>query len=512
MVSAQSALISLGVLLVSLVTLPRCGKKCDAPALNLNRLESVKRSVYGTGPRGYLIVPNPIEATKNLQATISDLKTTEAYDAFHLPGLLDQSRLENNFIKVRVQEWNDPISSLATANAQGEFGFAIEDPRYSEVMAYHSVYTIQDYVESLGFSVVQSRPLYIMVRAKTENPDEVNALYDHNYLNPSLPRTMRLFGNTPFAPGMDRDMYWHEFGHLFNESVSREVGIDLAADYGAVFTEGSALHECLADLRNNLVTEQPTIGRWLARNIAGISPGAPLRYAVDRNDGKSQFRSVILADGSGTNPERYTVAEWCTRVLWEIRDNVVKQNPQDGNALADRLIFSAASLLPRDASLQQFMQALKQADEELHCGEYSDGIEAAFERRGFVEEPEELSRPLQLVAEPVRLRVSQRSQGFFQPTSLGFRITVTNPNSETARNVRVKLESLDPNLHVLTYQQGYGDLPPGSALNIGERLGFDFSVSAEIDRATPQGKRLGYRIRVFSDNGGEKVLEGQVQP
>lgn len=502
-----------GLATLAALVFTSCGKDCKAPAIDSTKLESLRRSLFSSGPAGYLVVPNPIEATRNLQATISDTATQNAFETFRLAGLTDPNRLENDFIKVRIKEIKDDLSTLAKPNSKGAFAFKIEDPHYSEVMAFHSVYTVMEYVQALGFSVVQSRPLYIMVRAATNSPNEVNALYDHNYLNPDMPRTMRLFGETRYAPGMDRDMYWHEFGHLFNESASREKGMDFAGDRGAVFSEGSALHECLADLRNNFLTGKPTIGRWLARNIDGYSPGEPLRYATDRNDGKSSFGTVITADGSGSQPERYTVAEWCTRVAWEIREKMVKNNPQDGNAMADRLVFSAVSLLPRDASIRNFYQALMSADEELHCGEYSGDIEEAFGRRGFTEEVDGLSQRLRFSAEATSVSTSRSTSALGSPSTISFKLSIANPNNETARNVRVKLETSDPNLHVTTYQQSYGDLPPGKSLSIGGgKMGYEFSVSAEIDKQVPRGRRLSYRVRVFAENGGENVVEGQVQP
>jgi len=487
-----------------------CGKDCNPPALNVSKLQSLKRSVFSSGPAGYLVVPNPIEATKSLQATISDSRLADAFQQFQLPGLLDPSRLENDFVKVRIKDINDSASTLAKPDSQGRFAFKIDDVHYSEVMAYHSLAAEIAYVEQLGFSVVKSRPLYVMVRAASSS-NEVNAIYDHNYLNPKLPRTIRLFGDTEFAPGMDRDMYWHEFGHLFNESASHEVKMDFAGDTGAIFSEGSALHECLADYLEYTMSGNPTIGRWLARNLPEYSPGEPLRTALDKNDGKSSFSAVITNDGGG-NPERYTVAEWCSRVLWDIRKEFIEKDPEAGQFNADRLVFSAVSLFGKDTSIQKFYENLQTADEDLYCGDNGGAIENAFEKRGFETSPDSLGAPIALVADPVGMDSNDDGQHQFESSaSVSFAISLKNNSRETARNVRVRLESSDPNLHITTYQQGYGDIPGGKSLSIGTgQMGYDFSVSAEIDRSAPNGRPIPYRLIVEADNGGRNVVEGKI--
>ena len=311
---------------------------------------------------------------------------------------------------------------------------------------------------------------------------------------------------------MDRDMYWHEFGHLFNESASRESKFDFAGDNGAVFTEGSALHECLADYLNYTMSGVPTIGRWLARNLPEFKAGEPLRTALDKNDGKSVFKSVITNDKAG-NPERYTVAEWCTRVLWDIHEKFVESDPEQGSFLADRLVYSAVSLLKKDSSIQNFYQNLLSADDNLYCGENSGNIEKAFESRGYNADPDGLGSPIALTADPVAMssNTSTPASNFDATASVGFAVTIKNTSSVTARNVRLRLESSDPALHIVVYQQGYGDLPAGKSLSIGEgALGYDSSLSAEIDSNAPHGRPISYRVVVEADNGGRNLVEGSI--
>lgn len=494
-----------------------CGKKgCDGPPLNYSSLKNIRNfGTRGTGPRAFLVLPNPIDATSNPNAQLSSTMTLQSGDVLNLLGLLSPSKLENSFLKIRIRDIGDALSTLAKPNSNGDYVYRPDDVHYSEVMAYRSITSIQSYIEGLGFSVVKTRPLYVMVQASGSTSTEVNAFYDHGYLNPGAPRTIKLFGSSQFAPGIDQDMYWHEFGHLFNESVTRERGMDFAGDSGAMWSEGSALHECLADYLSESVSDKPYIGRWIARNLSGFQPGDPLRSALDPAGARANFKTVATADGTGFRPERYEVAEWCTRVLWEIRESFVDDSGEEGAIDADRLMYAAATLLGRDTSFSRYQDALLAADSELYCGGHDGVIQNAFESRGFFR-GEELAKPLAVVAEAFGIRSSDSGiqRVTLNPGStVAFAVRIRNVNAAVARNVRVRLEPRDTRLFATTYQQAFGDIPPGRTINIGTQGGLpvDFSVVGEIDERAVRGQRLPYRIRVLSENAPEAVFDGEIR-
>lgn len=490
--------------------------ECGGPTLDTQKIIAVQQSSFGSGPRAFLAVPNPIDATRNAQVLADDPRVLQATNAFSLPDLLSPQRLETDFLKVRISSINDDLAKLAVPDGNGDFRFAPTDVHYSETMAYYSVTALMKYIEALGFSIIKTRPLYILVRDKGTSANEINALYEHNYLDPNSPRVIRLVGDTQFAPAMDRDMYWHEFGHLANESLSREVGMDFAGDNGAVYTEGAALHECIADYIDESPAGKPYIGRWIARNFADIRPGKPLRSAVDDSRDTLDFRQVSSNDGRGGSPERYKVAEWCSRVLWDVRSQFVQEDPETGSIFADRMILSSVSMLSKDASFTELRASLLRADEELHCGIHQRSIRRAFESRGFAEKVSSLPGPLSLRHQAVGLIVSQNKSTVGSPTPgmpLTFKIKLSNPNAEIARNVRLLLESKDPKFYPITYLQGFGDLPPGGTITIDgtERgLPFDFSVSGEIDKTAQRGQTIRFSIRVLVENGPGTVKEGEI--
>jgi hypothetical protein len=342
----------------------------------------------------------------------------------------------------------------------------------------------------------------LMVKAESESKsEEPNAYYDHNRYSPDNPRTMSFFGNGNYETSKDRDMFWHEFGHFINESVSGDRGIDLAGDHGAFFTEGAALHECLADYYAESLGNTPYIGKWIARNFPEIPAGDPLRSAVSNGAYPLLFEHVSVP-ASGPVPDRYGVAEWCSRVLWQLRSQFLSFHGERGAVLADRLVLSSATLLERDSSVSRFRSALQQADGQLHCGMNRKSIDSVFEQAGFEKDPPQLEKPLQVIVTTGKGTTISRDP-------FHFAFTITNPTSRVARNVRVALESRDSRLVPIAYMQGFGDLPAGHSISVGADA-VDLLPTATID--APRGTRVPFRIRILVENGQESTFDGEVLP
>lgn len=485
----------------------RCGRlvtECGGLPLNSERLSVISNAAFESNSKAYLITPNPLDATGNFSVQSLDSSLGSFLDPFSLIGLNTSNFLENSFLKVRINSRSDGYEQLATPNSQGEFRFSVPDIHYGESMAYHSVTAIQAYVEELGFQTDRTRPLFVMVRAQgsTSDPSDVNAFYDHHHFNPELPRELRLFGETPHAPRQDRDIYWHEFGHYFLESITLGRGIDNAGDLGSVFSEGAAIHECLADYTAESLSGRGYIGRWVAKNFPSEFPsGAPLRSAEDKSDSFDRYNKVSQFESTGANLDRYRLAEWCSRVLWDIRSQMVSENSDEGRFYADRAIFGAASLLKKDTSISDLKKALLAADEELNCGIHTRSITSAFISRGYPSEIPQISKPLNLRASLVWLND--------QPGQFSLSFVISNPNGESAKNVQLILESADDRITTVIPTQGYGDLGANRSITVGQTgaLPLDYSVKGSVDtRQNYRGAR--FLIRVKIENGPETVLQG----
>ena len=224
---------------------------CAGPLLNTQNLLSIQANRFFEGPQAYLVLPNPIDSPQLKLFDISQLNESNFRSAqlgVGLPELQNFSALENSFLKVRLNSIGDSPDKLVGVSELSAASKDVTHPKYSQVMAYHGISAITDYVESLGFSVDRSRELYVMVRSYP-NPDpepnalpqepskEMNAYYVHNTYS-RKPRYIQLFGDVKYPLGADRDVFWHEFGHLFNESITANRGIDDASERGAIFMEG----------------------------------------------------------------------------------------------------------------------------------------------------------------------------------------------------------------------------------------------------------------------------------
>lgn len=489
-------------------------QQCMGPTIDPSVVNARQTAMSASsGTQGYLVVPNPFDATGTTTATMTSQQIYSVAKLLELNDLLSSTRLESNLLKIRIETISDPTSMLAVPDSSGQFKFNIQDVHYWETMGYHSTKTAQNYVEKLGFTLLTSQPLYVMVRAKQAgvSASTVNAFYTHNYLDPSQPRSIKVFGNTSYAPGVDQDVYWHEFGHFVNESVSAEVGMDLAGDYGANYTEAGSLHECLADYLAESLSGRPYIGKWVSQNFKGFNPGDPLRAAYDPGN-KLIFGDVGWVSSTGEVPGRYPVGEWCTRVLWDIRSAFVSEDSQYGAIRSDRLIYSALSSITRDTTFSQYQRALSSADGELYCGTHVSAIDGAFGNRGF-SSVSSLTSPLQLSATPLAFDASGNQQPApVAGSQIAFTIRITNPNSTLARNVRLGMESTDSRLQVVTYMQGYGDLPSGRSVQIGSGVNsIDLSVLAKVSSSAAKGTKLPYRLRVLVENGAETTSSGEIQ-
>ncbi|MFM8315984.1 MAG: hypothetical protein ACKOA8_17025 [Deltaproteobacteria bacterium] len=493
--------------LLILSLLSSCGRlvtECGGTPLNVSRLVGIEKSAFQSTSKAYLLTPNPLDATGNISVQSFDSVLGNVLDTYFLPRLSVSTRLENSFLKVRINSVGDDANLLAYPNSNGEFRFDVPDVHYGETMAYHSISAIQAYVEELGFQTNKSKPLFVMVRAQgsTSDPSEVNAFYDHNRFNPqALGRELKLFGETAHAPRQDRDIYWHEFGHYFLESITLERGIDDSGDRGAIFSEGAAIHECLADYGAESLSNRGYIGRWVARNFSEYPAGTPLRSAEKVNDDLNNYNQVNYFNPSGTNLDRYRLGEWCSRVLWDIRTQIVTENSDEGRFYADRTIFSAASILAKNSSVTDLKSALLQADEELNCGIHQRSISQAFQSRGFSSEVSNLQNPL-----TIKGSLSWLSE---ERGSFAFNFVITNPNPQSARNVRLVLESPDGSFSPVIPQQSYGDLGPGRTITVGTQgaLPIMYSVKGAVDLSRNyRGTR--YLLKVKSENGQETIIPG----
>lgn len=499
----------------------RPGGSITIQSFDLQSLQNFRLDRFLDGPQAYLVIPNPIDSPQLKSFDFSQSDFQRAQMGVGLPGLQSTSALDNSFLKVRVRSRFDAADVLVRPQDLSSATLNIQDPKYSQVMAYHAISSISEYIKALGFTTDKSRELYVMVRSNSDpeqavssgTNQEINAYYSHNTYQPQKPRYIQLFGDVRYPLGADRDVYWHEFGHHLNESLSVGRGLDDAGEQGAFFTEGSAIHECLADYLSESASQKGYIGRWAARNLSEIKPGYPLRAGLSLNDNKNYFSSVAIYQASKGAPDKYDLAEWCTRVLWDIRSQFENENKQAGAFYSDRTVFAAVQILPKNASLLDFKDALIESDRILNDGTHASFISSAFSRRGFPDKGSPLSQPLRLQIAPVGFKEFNNQIAAVSPNGsadeIFFSLLITNPNGGSARNVRLQIVSSDPAVIPYVEMQGYGDLPAGASVRITGNQYKDFtgSVSLALDRRYASGRsRVRFSLKVSSENTPEMVI------
>ncbi|MBI4404907.1 MAG: hypothetical protein HY537_12135 [Deltaproteobacteria bacterium] len=506
--------IATAILIASLTFACSRDSDCTGPSIDMEKAVAIKKLRGFSGPPAPLLIPNPINATGLTTVLASDPKLVDQAQLFRLPDLTG-AILDNSFLRVRVRQVNDSLEGLAKPDSRGVYSFRVGDVHYSEVLAYLLVTAATKYYETLGFSLNKNRPLFTLVRSENGERIDVNAFYEANYFDPQSPRLLRFMGNSSFPVAEDGDAIRHELGHFLLDQTCKEFACDLNGTLGAE-SEGAAINEGFADYFA-ATFDGPEIGEWVARNDATIRAGSPIRSAIDKPGDALDFRAVAVADGTGKKPGRYEVGSWLSRALFEIRTQFENEDKKGGAVFADRLMFSAASLLSTNASISEFYRALVTADERLHCGNHTVSIRNAFERRGFDTDISNLSQPL--ILSQVRARGFIQTGGqyhsapFQNGTEVRFAFRLENPNLKDARNVRVRVQA-SSKLIPLIPEQAYGDLASRQSITVGngvKSMSIDFSISARLDRMSP-GEKIPFVLLAQPENGPLTQIRGEISP
>jgi len=195
-----------------------------------------------------------------------------------------------------------------------------------------------------------------------------------------------------------------------------------------------------------------------------------------------------------------------------VRSKFVEERGQNGAVSADVLMYSALSLLKRDSSMGDLRNAMVKADTKLFCGGHVETIQTEFEKRGFQTNIAPITEEISVTVQPYGVDTNGNASGNVRPgDDVAFAVQLQNRDRVVARNVRVKLESVDRYLVPNTYLQGYGDLAAGQSVNIGNGWPLSAAVGATLDSRTPRGSQIRFRLKILIDNGPTQTVEGSIQ-
>ncbi|MDX2266778.1 MAG: pre-peptidase C-terminal domain-containing protein [Bryobacter sp.] len=155
------------------------------------------------------------------------------------------------FLNLPESALTTPETQLARADANGNFFYPPDDPRFSEVQVYFGAARAADYIRGLGFSGLNRRFEAIAYFFNAQNPYDVNAFFTPTAFDGAgaiVLQVNALGADTAF----DSDIIFHEYGHAtvhaivnsFQSSQTFRAVNEAFADYfAASYFDSSAIGE-----------------------------------------------------------------------------------------------------------------------------------------------------------------------------------------------------------------------------------------------------------------------------
>lgn len=327
-----------------------------------------------TDGSGYVYDPDPLftsGASYGPPYVDNDDATNAALDAARKVVTLPEIR-QNNAGKwvlqgpfVRIVGHNTAGTEVYTPPAMDgpdDFFFDRSDDRFEAVNAYYHVDKSQRYVQSLGFTDLQSSGVDV-------NPQGLTR--DDSFFFPD--RNMIVFGTGGVDDAEDPSVVIHEYGHvLLNAAVPGLLS----------FLEGRALHEGFSDywqasyFRHLVETGQTarTDWRWVFLWDSGEGSVWSGRY-LDHSGVYPQ--DVCVTSGAGSCSIHDDGRMWAT-TLMQVWDEL-------GRNVTDRLVLSSHYYLESSSTFADAARAVVQADLDYFDGAHVDVLIPIFAARGLID-------------------------------------------------------------------------------------------------------------------------------
>lgn len=245
------------------------------------------------------------------------------------------------------------------------YEYTRSDPRFEQVVIYHSVDQIARYFHDLGFDDDAGVPNGIRDFPTLANAHWFTA--DNSFY--STVNDAIHFGDGGVDDGEDADIIAHEYGHAvqFNQNplwgggemgaMGEGFGDYLAASFYVDF--GDATFQS---------SHAAAVGEWDATSYSGDNPPN-----LRRVDGNKMYPDDT---GGGVHAD----GEIWSRALWDIHNTL-------GRDVANQIILEAHFLLAAGADMPDGANAVLLADQNINGGANEGAIRASFEDRGILEAP-----------------------------------------------------------------------------------------------------------------------------
>jgi hypothetical protein len=301
-----------------------------------------------TTGQGRLFVPNAIVALRD--DTITDRKDADypalqaAYSVRSLTNLDGSGYLRGDYADVRGSSSRAFESSLS-------FLYGRHDDRFEQTMAYYAITESQKYIQSLGFTDIQSDGINVKV-------DQYGI--DNSYFD--VTKDLIRLGKGGVDDAEDLEVIWHEYGHAIQAAQVDGYGTS---------TDANAIGEGFGDYWAATMSE-PVSGGF---GTACIAEWDSISYTPDRPFCLRRVDlDLTMADRNGRIHHDGQI--W-SRALWDIHNALGRTNA-DTLILTAQYDFNPATTF-RDAALNTVDAA------RTLYGRHAAGVARhAFEDRGIL--------------------------------------------------------------------------------------------------------------------------------
>jgi hypothetical protein len=330
-----------------------CGRMCSYYVDRQTRRVMYKLpSVFKS--RGLVFEPSPMVTLNNPRLRLDQAIPREAYLQTELRNLDGSGFLNGPYVTTRG-------TRNRVKRTNGDFRFNGSSQAFGEVMAYHHIDRMQNYIQSLRF--------------RRANPGQVRVIVngvpgDNSEYRPNRNEIRLAVGGAPDY--QDADVILHEYAHAVHSAINRRFGHGLVSVHLA---EGFADYFALSQSHDK---KNRRFQRLFASWDASANPAA-LRTQAGVTYRRTLQNRTVLSDFLGERPpprrDDRLVSFWAS-VLWEIRDKLGRVR---GDALSlGHLYFINAPYSFRNAAL-----AIIQYNRHAYDGFDEQKLLRIFRRRGI---------------------------------------------------------------------------------------------------------------------------------
>lgn len=311
-----------------------------------------------------VFIPNPTTSASVVYGQGGKYKDNEDADAAELSAELknvtidvtfedNEYKLENDFVK--IMEFDNPIV-MPVVSTIPEFNFTRSQTGFEDVNAYYHINVYQQYLQSLGFSLVQSQ---VEVDTHGKNGDDQSL----HIFTGSTHRLIFGSGHTVnkhhVDDAEDADVIVHEYGHAISASACSNCNTG---------TERTSIDEAICDY----------LATSYKRTINDYNWQKMFSW-----DGHNEFWDGRNVASSKHYPEDnindiYYRSEIFSSVLMQIWEAIGKEN-------TDKIVINALYQFTSNISMKTAANILLYVEQQLFQGEYASVMQTLLQQRGLID-------------------------------------------------------------------------------------------------------------------------------